>query len=106
MAALHNSDLEKLAVDFEKSTDEFLTMHWRPVYADKNLSVSDQPLKRKTCIVMQGPLLDFKDFTFETIKLYNKIFPSVDVILSTWNTENLWGLEKMTSLGLTQVELT
>ncbi len=40
------------------------------------------------CIVMQGPLCLKNHFTLETIKLYNKIFPGITVILSTWHGED------------------
>jgi len=84
MPSLFNSELEKISLEHEEKNSEFLTMHWRPITSDKNYSIADKKVPKKICIVMQGSLLNFKNFTFETIKLYNKIFPDVDIILSTW----------------------
>ena len=42
----------------------------------------------EVCIVMQGPLLARDRFTLETIKLFNRLYPQVTVIVSTWEDEN------------------
>ncbi len=47
------------------------------------------------CIIIQGPLQLKKHFTLETIKYYNRIFPGVIVILSTWLGENLDEIERI-----------
>jgi len=88
MVSLFNTELEKIAIEFEEKYSEFLTVHWRPIKTDNNHSISDTPLNLKMCILLQGPINNYKNFTFETIKLYNKIYPNVDVILSTWIDED------------------
>ena len=53
-----------------------------------------------TALVMQGPILLSNDFTFETLKLYRKIFPRTRLILSTWEDENAEELIKIRELGV------
>jgi hypothetical protein len=63
-------------------------MHWRPVNSTANHSIADRNAPGKNSILLQGPIARHKDFTYETVKLYNKIFPNIDIILSTWSDEN------------------
>lgn len=42
-----------------------------------------------TTVVMQGPIDHKSNFTLKTIMHYLNTYPSVNVILSTWNTEDL-----------------
>jgi hypothetical protein len=46
-------------------------------------------------IIMQGPLIKEDNFTLETVKFYNKIYPNVQIIVSTWNTEDIVYIEKI-----------
>jgi cystathionine beta-lyase/cystathionine gamma-synthase len=49
---------------------------------------------------MQGPIMLHKSFTYETIRLYNKIFPHVDIILSTWQDEDENTLRELEKLSV------
>jgi hypothetical protein len=66
--------------------------------------VSD-PLKQiPSCvIVLQGGILKKHDFTFETIKLYKKVYSGVNIILSTWDDEDQHYLKKIESENVTIV---
>lgn len=39
---------------------------------------------RDVAIVMQGPVIKRANFTYETLKLYRRIYPEIKIILSTW----------------------
>ena len=39
-------------------------------------------------IIIQGPICRKEDFTLNSVKLYNHLFPSAKVILSTWKNED------------------
>lgn len=82
---------------FEKLTGNFLSIHLRPI---KESSYHLRPEKQnsKIAIVVQGPLLLTNHFTFETLKLYKKIFPDSILVLSTWDVENKIELEKIKKL--------
>ncbi|MCR4641865.1 MAG: WavE lipopolysaccharide synthesis family protein [Lachnospiraceae bacterium] len=59
----------------------------RPRFADEIGLFSKFSISRKTAIVMQGPVRTEDDFTLETIRLYQKLYPECDIILSTWRGE-------------------
>jgi hypothetical protein len=65
----------------------FITHHRRPIQAEAIATMSDATPPSHTAIVLQGSLGDFGDFTLNTIRLYQKHFPDVPVILSTWTDE-------------------
>jgi hypothetical protein len=98
MPSLFNGELEKIALIHEEKYSEFLSMHWRPLTSNDNYSIPDKRVPGKNCIIMQGPINTYKNFTFETIKLYNKIFPNIDIILSTWSDENINSLQEIGKL--------
>ncbi|KKS39423.1 MAG: hypothetical protein UU98_C0001G0028 [Parcubacteria group bacterium GW2011_GWD2_42_14] len=74
---------------FEKVAKRYVTIIIRPKYA-----VSVSPLLHfsnegnKTAIILQGPFFTVDNFTIETIKLYKKLFPTTQVIVSTWKEES------------------
>lgn len=49
----------------------------------------------KYCIVIQGPILRKNNFTLETVRYYGRIFPGVQVIVSTWEDESLADIKKL-----------
>jgi hypothetical protein len=69
----------------EKLQGVFLTTHRRPKRADNYRNISSTSPSRRIAIVIQGPIVTADDFTFETVRLYRKIFPEVELILSTWS---------------------
>lgn len=66
----------------------------RPVLAEDHHLISDAALPASVAIVMQGPVLHDHQFTLETLKLYRRMFPTVDLVLSTWEGENLDPIEQ------------
>jgi len=68
-------------------------------------SLPHPPLKNesKIAVVMQGPILPGDDFTRETLKLYQRTFANCQLILSTWEDENLALLNEIERLGVTVV---
>lgn len=65
----------------------FLSALLRPVLAKDHGLVADGQLPSGIAIVMQGPILSEMNFTVETLHLYSRIFPGVDLVLSTWEGE-------------------
>ena len=85
---------------FEKFSNLFITFHLRPARADRVKYLSSDYMSHtgyKIAIVMQGPILKEDDFTFETLKLYSKIFSQHHIIFSTWEDEELSHLNKIKS---------
>lgn len=74
-----------------KKNGNFYSVHYRPVYSDKVDYFIDLSYKKKCAIILQGPIVYKDNFTFETIKLYKKLYPDCLIILSTWESEKeLW----------------
>lgn len=66
--------------------DNLITYHVRPVRADQFRPVQGNVKPPPSpAIVMQGPVVDTKDFTLETIRMYKNLFPEAIMILSTWD---------------------
>lgn len=51
-------------------------------------------------IVMQGPIVESDDFTYETAKSYRRLFPGALIVVSTWVDQPESSLEKLRSLGV------
>jgi hypothetical protein len=51
-------------------------------------------------IIMQGPVIKKAGFTFETLKLYRKVYPGIKIILSTWNNTDKAVLEEISKLNI------
>lgn len=100
---------EKLLILFieKKGTFEevFYTLHKRPRLSEmvRRNSVIVYP-KEKIFIVMQGPIMYKDNFTFETLKLYKKMYVGVEIILSTWEGENSALVKKIKDLGVIVIE--
>jgi hypothetical protein len=92
--------LENLIKATQKLTGTFITYHQRPNQSDSILtsSQSRRPFP-KLAIVIQGPIITRNAFTFETIKLYKKHFPTAFIILSTWSDEKQNEVSLIESLG-------
>ncbi|MFQ1933230.1 WavE lipopolysaccharide synthesis family protein [Aeromonas veronii] len=77
-------------INNSKRAQEFLTIHSRPVNAD-NVGATvlfETGLYFDVGILIQGPILTNNNFTLETIRLYRKMFPSVNITLSTWRSDS------------------
>jgi len=84
----------------ESITGKVITLHTRPLYS-RDYTVRSDDLKDmpKCAIVIQGPVMHKSDFTLETIRMYRKMFPNVQVILSTWEGEDEETMEKIREEG-------
>lgn len=79
----------------------FLSYSFRPKNSDDiKTHTLDSSKFKKYCIVVQGPIIHKDNFTFETIKLYKKFYPTSLIILSTWSdtSENI--VSKFNELGI------
>lgn len=79
----------------------FYTMSRKPRSADmvRRNSVIVKP-DEKIAIVMQGPIMTKDNFTFETLKLYKKMYNGIDIILSTWENEDPVAIKRIMDLGV------
>lgn len=76
---------------------EYYTYWTRPKKAENvECESSIQP---ETAILIQGPIKYEDDFTFETVKLYKKMFPQSPLIVSTWSNEDKDVLRKIEEEG-------
>lgn len=48
--------------------------------------------KHKFGLLLQGPVVQSNDFTNNTIQLYQSIFPEALIVLSTWEDQNVQGI--------------
>ena len=71
----------------EVMSDCYVTCKFRPKSADMILEHPNQNETRlkQIAIVIQGPIIKKNDYTLETVKLYQKIYPGVLVVVSTWD---------------------
>ena len=83
---------EKVMLDifsrsFEKYSDNYFCYKLRPKKADYFIpsNIKTTTTSGEFAIVLQG-LIEMRDeFTFETIKLYRRLFPGAIIIVSTWD---------------------
>jgi hypothetical protein len=80
----------------------FFIFKIRSIRSDKILSrYSSYPeVAEEVAIVMQGPVIKKAGFTYETLKLYRKIYPNIIIILSTWTDSDESVLEKISELNI------
>ena len=65
----------------------FLSITLREKSTTQLLAFPDvQFFEHKIAIVMQGPIITKGQFTLETLKLYRRRYPSIIIILSTWDS--------------------
>ena len=84
--------------------DQYYSLYTRPKYADQVISVeSETDAQSRTAIIMQGPLIAKDDFTLETVKIYEKLYPGTTVIVSTWEGENPKIIEQLQRLHSCEV---
>lgn len=70
-------------------TDQFMSTVSRPMLAADHGLMADAVVSEAVAIVIQGPVLHDKQFTLETLKLYDRMFPGADLVLSTWEGEDV-----------------
>ena len=88
--------LHAVCESVEAVTPYFFSYNLRPKKAEQLVSIEKQsPNADKFAIVMQGPLVLKDDFTLETVKTYERIYPGVFIIISTWENENAEYIERI-----------
>jgi len=92
---IHVAVVEKI----ENREGVFMTEHKRPVITNK----FDFPYDSidGQSIVIQGPLIEKNDFTYQTLKLYAAQLPPSSIILSTWENQDQLKLKRISDLGIT-----
>jgi len=97
---------KKMIYKAEELTGYFFTFHWRPIKAEKVKLKLENYTKTPPCaIVVQGKILQEKNFTWETLKIYRKIFPQAIIILSTQEDETVDYPQKAAELKALGVEI-
>ena len=94
---------ERVAVECDQDRKwwtVFLTYPKEAVESSRSISKKDGDGHDKTAIVMQGPVVERDDMTFETLKLYRKTMPRAELILSTWDNVTSESLDRIESIGV------
>ena len=88
--------MQSVSESVEAVTPYFFSYNLRPKKAEQVVSI-EKPSSNASrfSIIMQGPLVLKDDFTLETVKTYERIYPGVLVIISTWNTEDRQYIERI-----------
>ena len=102
LSVVNKDRLLSAIFDFkEQKENAFYTVHKRPI----NIADSGYPLNEKTntdqAIVIQGPIIQKNNFTYETVKLYARQVGATSIILSTWENEQPAVLKQFEDLGIT-----
>ena len=86
--------------EYENNSDFYASFIKRPKYANKFVSIEEPCYENcNTAIIMQGPLVKENDYTVETVKLYDKIYPGSKIIVSTWENEDLSIINELLALS-------
>jgi hypothetical protein len=94
------------AAAIEQKDSVFVTHHRRPKRASDVRTSSDASLDARVGIVLQGPIVVADDFTVETVRIYRRLFPDADVIVSTWDTEATDVIRRLEQTGVTLIKST
>ena len=84
----------------------FRTYPKEAVESTRSISKQDGDEHDKTAIVMQGPVVERDDVTYETLNLYRKTMPRAELILSTWDNVASETLDRIRSIGVRVVTST
>ncbi|CAK2409480.1 WavE lipopolysaccharide synthesis protein [Vibrio crassostreae] len=93
--------------NFFKNRNGYFTYHVRPV---KSNDIIANPLSLQKSaaprvgVIVQGPLSLKNNFTLETLKLYKELFPSAEIVLSTWLGQDAETIEAIRLLDVTVIE--
>lgn len=85
----------------ESAEDSYVTWHGRPRRTDCiDTALWNDPAINQCGIVMQGQIILEDDFTFQTLQLYRKHYPSIPILLSTWESEDPSQVKRIRDLGV------
>ncbi len=88
LSALEKRAKQRWIKAVEALTKTFVTVHERPrVAAEVGRAAHPASGSAALAVVIQGPILKDRLFTYETVRLYRKTFPDAQLILSTWDDE-------------------
>jgi hypothetical protein len=105
MYSLQNPYFDHVSQLLEQQTNEYVTLHGRPCASSDNRSIPDVAPVQSVAIVIQGPILGYRDFTLESVRLYLKIFPFAKIILSSWDDQLETTIAPFRDLGVEMVLL-
>lgn len=77
------------------------------VYKKNNIIDSNQNYEKvntKICLLMQGPLIEIDNFTFETLKFYKSFDHNTIIIFSTWVNQKIEIINNIKKLGILVIE--
>ena len=79
-------DAVKMATkSISEQSSYFATLRYHGQHKSKIKSTNASvEFEKKVGVIIQGPVVSKQQFTFNTIKLYNEIYPNATIILSTW----------------------
>ncbi len=72
----------------DATIDNYCTFHLRPKNSNDFKLLSTENLEKKIGILIQGNIGKNLKFFKETLNIYEKIFPNILIIISTWKNEN------------------
>ena len=82
------------------TVNNFFTYHLRPKKSDNFHLFSSSNVNEKVGIIIQGNIGNNYSFLKETLKIYEKIFPNIQIILSTWKSESQIDILKLESTNV------
>jgi hypothetical protein len=93
--------IERIELLFGK----FFIFKIRSIKIDKILQhyLSYKEIGNNIVILMQGPVIKKAGFTYETLKLYRKIYPNIRIILSTWDNTDTKLLDGISKLNISVI---
>ncbi len=84
----------------ERLTGKFFTFHTREMYSNNINTTSIYKIDKPFAIIVQGAILVENSFTYDSIKLYQKMYTNSKIILSTWIDESDENLGPFRELGI------
>lgn len=99
---LKKTILKTVLIYLEKLIPFYLSVKLRDKkLIESCLNTYDRYLEQKeVAILIQGPLVLKDEFTYQTLKLYHHIYPSVLILYSTWSNQDQNQMDKIKKLGV------
>lgn len=93
-------------LSFIGTKEAFVSYHLRNKKIDNLIddSIKIRGKIEKVGIILQGPIQYEDNFTYETLKMYKKIYPNSEIILSIWKNEDKSKIEKIKEIGIVVIE--
>lgn len=88
--------MRTICKEMEQKSSYFVSYNVRAKKNQKIVSMENESVHAGSfAIIMQGHLIKKDKFTLETVKIYQKLFPGVLILVSTWNDEDLDYIEEI-----------